>query len=287
MISTINEMIKLYKPKTLNETKAIIREITQSIVLIGLSRSGFFNKASFYGETALRIFYELNRYSEDLDFTLNEKDELFSLEPYLKSIESVASSYGFELQVSSKVKKIETPIESAFAKLNTYQTFISLKLDEELTKLLHKDENIKVKFEVDCNPSIGFNKENKWIDMPEFASVSVLDLPSLFAGKLHAILCRTYKNHVKGRDYYDFLFFTSRKIKPNILYLKNKLIETGKITRNDTFNIDVLKKMLKEKIETIDFEQVKDDAQKFIFKNENLSFYSKELFLDMIDKLEA
>ena len=287
MISTINEMIKLYKPKTLNETKAIIREITQSIVLIGLSRSGFFNKASFYGETALRIFYELNRYSEDLDFTLNEKDELFSLEPYLKSIESVASSYGFELQVSSKVKKIETPIESAFAKLITYQTFISLKLDEELTKLLHKDENIKVKFEVDCNPSIGFNKENKWIDMPEFASVSVLDLPSLFAGKLHAILCRTYKNHVKGRDYYDFLFFTSRKIKPNILYLKNKLIETGKITRNDTFNIDVLKKMLKEKIETIDFEQVKDDAQKFIFKNENLSFYSKELFLDMIDKLEA
>lgn len=287
MISTINEMIKLYKPKTLNETKAIIREITQSIVLIGLSRSGFFNKASFYGGTALRIFYELNRYSEDLDFTLNEKDELFSLEPYLKSIESVASSYGFELQVSSKVKKIETPIESAFAKLNTYQTFISLKLDEELTKLLHKDENIKVKFEVDCNPSIGFNKENKWIDMPEFASVSVLDLPSLFAGKLHAILCRTYKNHVKGRDYYDFLFFTSRKIKPNILYLKNKLIETGKITRNDTFNIDVLKKMLKEKIETIDFEQVKDDAQKFIFKNENLSFYSKELFLDMIDKLEA
>ncbi len=209
------------------------------------------------------------------------------MKPYLKSIESVASSYGFELQVSSKVKKIETPIESAFAKLNTYQTFISLKLDEELTKLLHKDENIKVKFEVDCNPSIGFNKENKWIDMPEFASVSVLDLPSLFAGKLHAILCRTYKNHVKGRDYYDFLFFTSRKIKPNILYLKNKLIETGKITRNDTFNIDVLKKMLKEKIETIDFEQVKDDAQKFIFKNENLSFYSKELFLDMIDKLEA
>ncbi len=89
MISTINEMIKLYKPKTLNETKAIIREITQSIVLIGLSRSGFFNKASFYGGTALRIFYELNRYSEDLDFTLNEKEELFSLEPFLKTYKTL------------------------------------------------------------------------------------------------------------------------------------------------------------------------------------------------------
>ena len=216
MKSTLEEIISVYNPKTIVETKAILREIIQSIVLIGLSRGGFFNKASFYGGTALRIFYGLNRYSEDLDFTLNSKEEDFSLEPYLKYINDIALSYGLELNISTKIKKIDSPIESAFAKLNTYQTFISLKMDSNLLNLLHKDEVIKVKFEVDCNPALGFTKESRWIDMPEFASISVLDESSLFSGKLHAILCRTYKNNVKGRDYYDFLFYMSKKIKPNI-----------------------------------------------------------------------
>ena len=284
-MTILEEMIKQYKPETSEESKAALREILQSIVLVGLSRGGFFNKASFYGGTALRIFYGLNRYSEDLDFTLNEKDETFDFEYYFKSINDVASSYGLELEFSTKVKKVETPIESAFAKLNTYQTLIKLKVDENLLKILHKDEVMKVKFEVDCNPSLGFDNEIRWLDLPEFASVSVLDQPSLFAGKIHAILCRSYKNNVKGRDYYDFLFYMRQKIKPNMNYLRNKLIETQKLKENDYFDINVLKNMLMEKIESIDFNQVKNDAQKFIFKNENLEYFSKELFVDMIKRL--
>ena len=285
MKSTLEEIISVYNPKTVVETKAILREIIQSIVLIGLSRGGFFNKASFYGGTALRIFYGLNRYSEDLDFTLNSKEEDFSLEPYLKYINDIALSYGLELNISTKIKKIDSPIESAFAKLNTYQTFISLKMDSNLLNLLHKDEVIKVKFEVDCNPALGFTKESRWIDMPEFASISVLDESSLFSGKLHAILCRTYKNNVKGRDYYDFLFYMSKKIKPNIEYLKNKLVETGKLNEDEDFNLEILKQMLYEKFNSVDFEQVKIDARKFIFKNENLDYYSKELFLDVLKRM--
>lgn len=285
MKSTLEEIISVYNPKTVVETKAILREIIQSIVLIGLSRGGFFNKASFYGGTALRIFYGLNRYSEDLDFTLNSKEEDFSLEPYLKYINDIALSYGLELNISTKIKKIDSPIESAFAKLNTYQTFISLKMDSNLLNLLHKDEVIKVKFEVDCNPALGFSKESRWIDMPEFASISVLDESSLFSGKLHAILCRTYKNNVKGRDYYDFLFYMSKKIKPNIEYLKNKLVETGKLNEDEDFNLEILKQMLYEKFNSVDFEQVKIDARKFIFKNENLDYYSKELFLDVLKRM--
>ena len=284
-MTILEEMIKQYKPETSEESKAALREILQSIVLVGLSRGGFFNKASFYGGTALRIFYGLNRYSEDLDFTLNDKDENFDFEYYFKSINDVASSYGLELEFSTKVKKVETPIESAFAKLNTYQTLIKLKVDENLLKILHKDEVMKVKFEVDCNPSLGFDNEIRWLDLPEFASVSVLDQPSLFAGKIHAILCRSYKNNVKGRDYYDFLFYMRHKIKPNMNYLRNKLIETQKLKENDYFDINVLKNMLMEKIESIDFNQVKNDAQKFIFKNENLEYFSKELFVDMIKRL--
>ena len=284
-MTILEEMIKQYNPETSEETKTALREILQSIVLVGLSRGGFFNKASFYGGTALRIFYGLNRYSEDLDFTLNEKDENFDFEYYFKSINDVASSYGLELEFSTKVKKVETPIESAFAKLNTYQTLIKLKVDENLLTILHKDEVMKVKFEVDCNPSLGFDNEIRWLDLPEFASVSVLDQPSLFAGKIHAILCRSYKNNVKGRDYYDFLFYMRQKIKPNMNYLRNKLIETQKLKENDYFDINVLKNMLMEKIESIDFNQVKNDAQKFIFKNENLEYFSKELFVDMIKRL--
>ena len=284
-MTTIEEIIKSYNPKTIEETKAIIRELLQQIVLIGLSRSGFFNYASFYGGTALRIFYGLNRYSEDLDFTLNKEDLNFSIEPFVNKIIEVAHSYGFDIEIQTKTKNIKTPIENAFAKLNTYQTFINLKINDRLVNLLHKDELIKVKFEIDCNPSLGFNVENKYLSMLEFANVAVLDKESLFARKLHALLCRSYKNNVKGRDYYDFLFFIQRKIKPNLTYLRNKLIESHKINENDEFNIDILKNMLKKRFDEVDFDLVKNDAEHFVFKNEDLSYFSKELFIDMVDTL--
>ena len=285
-MSTIEEIIKSYSPKTLNDNKSILREIIQSIVLVGLSRTDFFKKASFYGGTALRIFYDLNRYSEDLDFTLNNVDKNFSIAPFIESIKNVALSYGLELEISIKQKQTSTPVESAFAKINTYQTFINLKMNSELTKLLHKDEVIKVKFEIDCEPALGFTTENKWIDMPEFAPVIVLDEASLFAGKLHAILCRNYKTTVKGRDYYDFLFYVRRGISPNLNYLRNKLINTGKINEKEIFNIEVLKEMLIKRFEQVDFEQVKNDTERFIINNEDLSTYSKDLFVQMAKKIK-
>lgn len=282
MNNVIEQLVQNYNPKNSEEVKNAIREIMQSIVLIGLSRSNFFSKASFYGGTALRFFYGLNRYSEDLDFTLNVADDTFSLTPYVKSIVNVAKSYGIDLNIEVKIK---TPIESTFAKLNTYQTFITFNIDENLTSKLHKDELIKVKFEVDCNPSLGFKVESKWITEPELASVSVLNIESLFSGKLHAILCRNYKNTVKGRDFYDFIFYINKKVKPNLDYLKNKLIESNKIDKDEEFNIDILKKMLIERFEQVDFKQVRDDAQKFVMKNENLSLYCKELFIDCVNRM--
>lgn len=284
-MNTIEELIESYNPKNLDETKMILRELLQQIVLIGLSKANFFKYASFYGGTALRIFYSLNRYSEDLDFTLNKKDDKFSLEPFIGKIKEVASSYGLQLEIETKNKIIKTPIESAFAKLNTYQTFIGLKLDDNLTRLLHKDEIIKVKFEIDCNPALGFTCDSKYLDVPEFANVKVLDMESLFAGKIHAILCRNYKNSVKGRDYYDFLFYIKKHAKPNLVYLRNKLIESNKIKENDLFNMDVLKSMLKVRFESVDFNQVKLDAERFVFNSEDLSYFSKDLFIDLLDRL--
>ena len=148
MNTVIEQLIDNYNPKNSEEVKNAIREITQSIVLIGLSRSDFFSKASFYGGTALRIFYGLNRYSEDLDFTLNMVDVSFSLEPYIESIRNVAKSYGIELNIEVRNKKIETPIESAFAKrnikkINTYHY---------VQDLLQKQEEERVKKHIILNP---------------------------------------------------------------------------------------------------------------------------------------
>ncbi len=284
-MSAINELIELRHPSSLEESKAALREVLQGIVLVGLSKGGFFSKASFYGGTALRVFCGLNRYSEDLDFTLKNEDGSFSLEPYLGYVTDFASSYGITLVTELKKKEIRTPIESAFAKVNTYSTFLSLKLDDEFIGLLHKDESIKIKLEVDRSPSLGFIAESRWLDEPEFASISVLDEPSLFAGKLHAVLCRNYKNNVKGRDYYDFLFFMKRKVPPNMAYLHNKLVSTGKIAETDAFDMTLLKRMLSERFETVDFLKAKEDAQKFLYEKENLDYFTKDLFLDMLKRL--
>ena len=285
MRTAIEQIVESRHPVNVDETKAVLREIMQSVVLVGLSRSGFFEKASFYGETALRIFYHLNRYSEDLDFTLNDVNEGFSLQPYLCEISHLATSYGLELEMTAKNKAIESPIESAFAKLNTYQTFITLKVNPRIVRFLHKDEVVKVKLEVDSHPALGFKAESRWLDMPEFAPVIVLDEPSLFSGKIQAILCRNFKNNVKGRDYYDFLFFMQRRIRPNMEYLRNKLLANGKISEADPFDMDTLKKMLKEQFEKVDFSRVRQDAMRFTFENEDLSYYSKELFMQMADRL--
>lgn len=287
MKRTIEELLKNYGCTNADEAKMALREITQSVILIGLSRGGFFKHASFYGGTALRIFYGLNRYSEDLDFTLNAKNDEFSLDDYIPEIRNVGLSYGLDFQVETKKKKKETPVESAFAKLNTYETFISLKVDQDILNVLHKDEVMKVKFEIDRDPSLGFEKESKWIDLPEFAPVVTLDESSLFAGKIHAILCRNYKNTVKGRDYYDFLFYIQRRTKPNLTYLRNKLIDSDVIKEDESFSMDLLKKLLKERFLLTDFAKAREDASRFIFEDEDLSFYSSDFFIAMLEKIPS
>lgn len=284
MKTIIEEILKNKNIQSADEIRAELRQIIQSIVLIGLSKANFFSKASFYGGTSLRIFYGLNRYSEDLDFTLNYIDESFSLEPYIKSIKDTALSYGLDLDIDIKKKNIETPIHSAFAKLNTYQTTLKFNFSKNISEILHKNELIKVTFEVDTKPALGFSTVNKFLIEPEFATINVLDDSSLFAGKIHAILCRTYQNRVKGRDYYDYLYFVKKGIKPNLEYLKNKLIETGKI-KACYFSREKLIEMLKEKFESVDFKSVIEDAQKFVFTNEDLSFYSKELFISTLESI--
>ncbi|MCI2111374.1 MAG: nucleotidyl transferase AbiEii/AbiGii toxin family protein [Bacilli bacterium] len=286
MNNILDELVSDYKPGTLDETKSALREIAQSIVLVGLSKGDFFKKASFYGGTALRLFYGLDRFSEDLDFTLRRPDPSFSLQPFFPFVEDAAASYGIHMSIERKPKVIASPVESAFGKLKTYETFLALSVPSSWPNRLHRDEKIKVEFEVDKKPALGFAEESKWLPRPEFAPISVLDAPSLFAGKLHAVLSRKYKMTVKGRDYYDFLFFIGKGISPNLEYLRNRLVDSYAIGKNDVFDLSTLKRMLHERFAAVDFKAAVKDASRFVESPQKFGVWSREMFDSLAEQIK-
>ena len=198
----IKEWIAAYQPANEEEVLSALREIMQEIALAGLSRTDFFDKAAFYGDTALRIFYGLDRFSEDLDFSLLNLNLDFSLEPYFSAVITEFEATGMKVSIREKDKKIKTSVESAFLKSETIWKELVL---EDIVKQagLASNKSIKIKIEVDCNPPLGFVTEEKLLLQPFSFYVKCFARPSLFAGKMHALLFRNWKNRVKGRDWYD------------------------------------------------------------------------------------
>ena len=205
MNNAIEIMIKRYNPQNSDERKNVIKEIIQEIALSGLSHTDFFQKAAFYGGTCLRIFYGLNRFSEDLDFALLNKDPTFKLEPYLPYLKKEFSSYGLDIDVETKNK--DTNIQSGFLKGNTLMLMMTIFANNEEIKKVVSNQKIKIKLEIDIDNPSGGDAEYKYKMLPSPYEVLVFDEPTLFAGKLHAIICREYSHNVKGRDYYDYLFY--------------------------------------------------------------------------------
>src|SRR5690606_2410236 len=195
-----------YNAKTPEQEKDALREIIQEIALLGLWRGKFFESAAFYGGTSLRILYGLDRFSEDLDFTLLAPQGNFNLSSYLGSVRTELTAFGFDVTVESKEKKTLTPIDSAFIKAGTATHLLKVGSSFKATK----SELLKVKLEVDLNPAAGFGTEAKQFFWPQAFSVTTCDLPSLCAGKLHATFCRERIRNVKGRDFYDFLWYVGR-----------------------------------------------------------------------------
>src|SRR5271165_7562310 len=112
-------MLNRYKCETRPQFERALKEILQELALVGLWRSRFFEHAAFYGGTALRVLYGLDRFSEDLDFTLLKPDPNFDFTPFLDGIRKELASFGFELEIAQKMKTTETSIISAFMKMNT------------------------------------------------------------------------------------------------------------------------------------------------------------------------
>ena len=285
MNNIIEQMLKSYEIKNTNDEINALKEIIQELVLSGLSRGGFFNEAAFYGGTALRIFYKLDRFSEDLDFALIKPNKDFDLSKYFSYIENELNAYGLKLEISTKQKNNDTNISSAFLKGETLQLILKFFPNEANHMYDHTLKNIKIKFEIDINPPIGATYEMQYKLLPSPHQIKLYDKSSLFAGKIHAILCRNWKNRTKGRDLYDYVFFLANNINVNIDLVKNKLIESKYIKEDEPFNLDVLKTLLKNKFKEINYKEAKEDVIPFIKNLQSLDLWSSEFFIKITDQL--
>ena len=282
MQTVLEQMLSKYKTNTVDEKKNALKEIVQEVALCGLSRAGFFKEAAFYGGTALRIFYGLDRFSEDLDFSLIKPNENFELKRCFSSLEKELASLGLQFSIEEKQKAQDSVIKSAFLKGNTKEHILSV-YGSNLN--INTNEVIKIKFEIDTEPPAFATFENKYRLLPSPYQVKLYDTPSLFAGKLHAVICRSWKNRIKGRDLYDYVFYLAHNASVNLAHLRARLEDSCMLNKEDTFGLDELKSMLNNRFETIDFEQAKQDVLPFITDKSQLELWNEEFFKDITQNI--
>lgn len=285
MNRVITNLLENYDLKTRDEYEVALKEIVQHLTLLGLWRSKFYEHAALYGGTALRLFYGLRRFSEDLDFSLVQNEEQFNLLPYLKSIEKEIEAFGFKFSVEKRIKKIISPIESAFLKGNTRINLLVIQAPNNIIKGLHREQKIKIKLEVDTDPPPGSQHEVKIFLTPIPFEVKVFTKPDLFAGKVHAVLCRGWQSRVKGRDFYDLVWFIGQKIPCRVEYLKEKMIQTNHWKREDNLNKVRLIQLLQEKFKAVDFHKASQDVRPFIKDKQELALWSRDFFLEIIKSI--
>lgn len=277
-IEIIQQKLLTYQCQTILDQENALKEIAQEIALMGLSRAGFFRVAAFQGGTCLRILYGLERFSEDLDFVLEMPNKNFNWDIYIKNMREEFNAYGYSLDVTNKIK-LDKTIKTAF-----------LKADSEGGILVIKDSRtnrskLQIKLEIDTNPPAGSTYELKYLDFPLAYSVQSQDLPSLFASKNHALLCRDY---IKGRDWYDFIWYVSRQIPINFSLLSHALEQAGPWQgQHISVTPAWLLQELINKINQIDWVIAKNDVARFLRPKEllTLDVWSKEFFLSRVDKL--
>lgn len=282
----IKQMLSRYELNTVQDHENALKEIIQGVALLGLWRSKFYEKAVFYGGSALRILYGLDRFSENLDFSLIQPDQDFKIKRHLDSIETELGSWGFEIRAEKLEKKRQTAFDSAFIKANTHVHL--LKINTGLRT--HKNAAMKIKLEIDQDPATGFISEAKYHLNPMAFTIKTMTMPSLFGGKMHALLCRTRRKNIKGRDWYDLIWFVKAGIPCDLHYLRNKLIQSGHFEKDQILSREMLHQLLYKKVVETDFKLAKRDVEPFL-KNANqkdeLNLWSNEFFTDyLLEKME-
>lgn len=279
-VTIIRDRLATYNCKSEIEEEQAIREITQELVLAALGRTDFFKEAAFQGGTALRILYGLDRFSEDLDFTLKKNTPGFAWKNYLQTMTEELSAYGYKIEIQDR-STAESAVKEAFIKDDAIGKILNFQFAGK-SGVLGK---IRIKLEVDINPPSGSEYEIKYLDFPFVSSVVVQTLPSLFAGKIHALLCRDY---LKGRDWYDFLWYTARRTPINYQLLSSALAQVDPWKNLDhPVNYDWCVGSLKDKIESIDWHSAAEDVRRFVRvrEQESLDLWNRELFAGQLEKI--
>jgi predicted nucleotidyltransferase component of viral defense system len=243
-----------------------VREFLQIICLKIIYDKGFLNNLAFVGGTALRIIFDMRRFSEDLDFSLINK-EGYGFSDINSELMRGFMLYG--LKMESRPKD-ENNVHSAMLKFSGVL--------KELGISLLAGEKISIKLEVDTNPPLGWNLTSSIVNKAYVLNITHFDLPSMYATKLHACF---YRKFTKGRDFYDFIWYLGKKIKPNFSLLNNAIEQTeGKNPGIDETNF---RSFLMGKIEEIDFNLAKKDVERFLEDKKELNLFNLKTIKNTIE----
>ncbi len=286
MDSIILQMLEEYDCRNASDYENALKEIMQEITLLGLWRSKFYEHALFYGGSALRILHGLTRFSEDLDFSLLKPNPDFDFSKYYAAIATELEGFGFDVDVQSKHKSINSQIDSAFIKAGTKINFIRIGVPGRILDRLHHNQNIKIKLEIDIDPPGNHGVEVRDIYRPIPFQIKTMPIADLFAGKIHAILARNWQTRIKGRDYYDFLWYLGRNSALNLKHLETRLQQSGHLDGPLTENL--FKEIITQKFKVINIENAKRDIKPFLNDRERstLELWSNEYFMKAVDRIQ-
>lgn len=271
MDDIFNQMLSVYEINTDTDRRNATFEVMQQIILAGLQQGGFFDKAAFYGGTCLRIFHGLQRFSEDMDFSLVRKDEKFNIEDYFDPIVKVFESIGRKVVITKKDKRTFGRVESAFLKDNTQLYDVAFQTEK----------SIKIKIEVDTNPPLMFDTEQKLLMKPYSFMTRCFTLPDLYAGKMHALVFRNWKTRLKGRDWYDFEWYVRNDVPLDFLHLQERIKEFS----GEEMSREKFMQLLNERLATADMKSVLEDVTRFVRNPNELKIWSNEYFLELAKKI--
>jgi len=266
------KMLSDYDQSTDRARRNAVYQVSQQIILAGLSDGGFFDKAAFYGGTCLRIFHGLNRFSEDMDFTLLKEDNQFEFENYFQPIIDQFALVGRQVEIKKKDKKSFGKVESAFLKDNTDVYDLSFQTEK----------SIKVKIEVDTVPPLKFATEQKICNLPKSFMTRCVTLPDLFAGKMHALVYRAWKSRVKGRDWYDFAWYVRWNVPLDWNHLQERILQFN----GENVSLEQFLHTLRERLANTDIEKVKEDVIPFLNDEQELDIWSNDYFLQLVDLMK-
>lgn len=285
MNDAVAQMLARYRPETVRDYRQALREILQDLALLGLWRSNFFNRAAFYGGTALRILHGLDRFSENLDFSLLAPEPDFDLAPYTASLERELRAFGFDVTCTTKTTRPPRAIRSAFLKADTATHLLAIEARTEIVAEIPRGQLTKIKLEVDTDPPPGFETQVRFLLQPVPFSVRAYALPDAFAGKMHALLFRKWGSRVKGRDWYDLVWLVGNHPELRLSHLEHRMRQSGHWSETRPLTSEELHALLDDTIAVLDVERARAEVEPFVRDPAALAVWSREFFRDVAERI--